>query len=93
MHDITPAVSGDDGFVKIDIHKAFTHAASQIKCVPVLNVFDAFQKKDNHPIKDLNLYKVKPLDDNTSIFLNKSINLCYGMFLHPILKKMWSLGV
>ena len=42
MHDITPAIICEDGFVDIDIHKAFAHAAAQIKCVRVLNVFDVF---------------------------------------------------
>jgi hypothetical protein len=69
-----------ENFVEIDISKAFTSAFLKISEVPVFNEFDYFKPYDNHEIKDYCLYIVKAC--KTNLFLNKTYNIVYGMFLN-----------
>ena len=70
----------DEDVVEIDISKAFTSAFLKISEVPVFNEFDYFKPYDNHEIRDYCLYIVKTTKPN--LFLNKTHNLIYGMFLN-----------
>ena len=69
-----------DNVVEIDISKAFISAFLKISEVPVFNEFDSFKPYDNHAIKDYCLYIVKT--SKTNLFLNKTYNIVYGMFLN-----------
>ena len=69
------------GLVEIDISKAYTKAFMRIKAVPVFNEFDVFRPyPEGQPLEDLSLYIVKGKEAG-KLFFNKTINLCYGMFL------------
>jgi hypothetical protein len=68
-----------EDMVEIDVSKAFTAAFSKIKKIPVFNEFDSFTPYDNSDIEDLSLYIIKAT--RFDLFLNKTYNLCYGMFL------------
>ena len=69
-----------ENVVEIDISKAFTSAFLKISEVPVFNEFDYFKPYDNREIKDYCLYIVKAC--KTNLFLNKTYNIVYGMFLN-----------
>ena len=69
-----------DNVVEIDISKAFTAAFLKITKVPVFNEFDSFRIYDNRSIKDYCLYVIRT--SKTSLFLSKTHNIVYGMFLN-----------
>jgi len=71
---------GVEDLVEIDISKAFTSAFLKISEVPVFNEFDYFKPYDNHEIRDYCLYIVKTSKPN--LFLNKTYNIVYGLFLN-----------
>ncbi len=59
--------------------KAYTFSFSEIKEIPVFNIFDNFEYYKNEPINDLSLYIIK--SKNMNLFFNKNYNLCYGKYL------------
>jgi len=68
--------------LEIDISKAFTHALSQIKQIPIFCEFDVFEKYNGQPIKNLSLYIVE--NKNVNLFFNQKYCLCYGQFINTI---------
>ena len=69
--------------IELDISKAFTSAFLKIKTIPIFNEFDQFIPYDNSNIEDYNLYVVQPSVND--LFLNKTYNLCYGLFLKQVI--------
>ena len=75
-------INNDDNMIELDISKAFTSAFLKIKTIPIFNEFDQFIPYDNSDIEDYNLYVVQPSVND--LFLNKTYNLCYGLFLKQL---------
>ena len=69
--------------IELDLSKAFTSAFLKIKTIPIFNEFDQFIPYDNSNTKDYNLYVVQPSVND--LFLNKTYNLCYGLFFKQII--------
>ena len=68
---------------EIDMTKAFTHALTKMKKIPVFNQFDKWVKYNGEEIEDLVLYTVEVYEAN--LFFNKRFCLCYGKFLKNVL--------
>ena len=68
---------------EIDMTKAFTHALTKMKKIPVFNQFDKWVKYNGEEIEDLVLYTVEVYKAN--LFFNKRFCLCYGKFLKTVL--------
>ena len=68
---------------EIDMTKAFTHALTKMKKIPVFNQFDKWVKYNGEEIEDLVLYTVEVYKAN--LFFNKRLCLCYGKFLKNVL--------
>ena len=68
---------------EIDMTKAFTHALTNMKKIPVFNQFDKWVKYNGEEIEDLVLYTVEVYKAN--LFFNKRFCLCYGKFLKNVL--------
>ena len=68
---------------EIDMTKAFTHALTKMKKIPVFNQFDKWVKYNGEEIEDLVLYTVEVYKAN--LFFNKRFCLCYGKFLKNVL--------
>ena len=68
---------------EIDMTKAFTHALTKMKKIPVFNQFDKWVKYNGEEIEDLVLYTVEVYKAN--LFFNKRFCLCYGKFLKDVL--------
>ena len=68
---------------EIDMSKAFTHALTKMKKIPVFNQFDKWVKYNGEEIEDLVLYTVEVYKAN--LFFNKRFCLCYGKFLKNVL--------
>ena len=68
---------------EIDMTKAFTHAPTKMKKIPVFNQFDKWVKYNGEEIEDLVLYTVEVYKAN--LFFNKRFCLCYGKFLKNVL--------
>ena len=63
--------------------KAFTHALTKMKKIPVFNQFDKWVKYNGEKIEDLVLYAVEVYKAN--LFFNKRFCLYYGKFLKNVL--------
>ena len=68
---------------EIDMSKAFTHALTKMKNIPIFNQFDKWVKYNGEEIEDLVLYTVEVYKAN--LFFNKRFCLCYGKFLKNVL--------
>ena len=68
---------------EIDMTKAFAHALTKMKKIPVFNQFDKWVKYNGEEIEDLVLYTVEVYKAN--LFSNKRLCLCYGKFLKNVL--------
>ena len=68
---------------EIDMTKAFTHALTKMKKIPVFNQFDKWVKYNGEEIEDLVLYTMEVYKAN--LFFNKRFCLCYGKFLKNVL--------
>ena len=68
---------------EIDMTKAFTHALTKMKKIPVFNQFDKWVKYNGEEIEDLVLYTVEVYKAN--LFFNMRFCLCYGKFLKDVL--------
>ena len=75
-------VINHSNMIELDISKAFTSAFLKIKTIPIFNEFDKFIPYDNSTIEDYNLYIVQT--SVSDLFLNKTYNLCYGLFLKEL---------
>ena len=75
-------VINHSNMIELDISKAFTSAFLKIKTIPIFNEFDQFIPYDNSNIEDYNLYIVQT--SVSDLFLNKTYNLCYGLFLKEL---------
>ena len=70
---------------ELDISKAYTYALTQLKKTVLFNEFDIWKPYDNTPIEDYNLYVVKHMKNQQSVFLSKKYNLVYGLFLKVLM--------
>jgi hypothetical protein len=65
--------------VEIDIRKAYTHAFTKIKQVPVFTEFDSFRPYCGEDIENYSIYIVKVKE--LSLMFPKTYSLCYGKYL------------
>ncbi len=68
--------------IEIDITKAYSYAFSCINMIPIFNKFDIWKQYNGEKLEDFILYMV--LVEETSMFFQKTCNLCYGFILKRI---------